>query len=463
MSLYCKPVSIAITAVLFALLLFSCTSDIEPPPYPPDEELGSSSDVGEHSSSSIVLEYSSSSPTQIILSSSSKQSSSSIVAGSSSSYGLTEPQFGSSSSQGIKSSSSLQGGTGQTKGNVFTDTRDGKEYGFEFATDGKIWMSENLNYSRDNTLGWCYGVDINGANPHRDSTTCDNGYGRLYEWSVAMDGNSLQGLCPNEWHIPSVAEWSGWVGSNKIQSAFYIYPGNYNLNTKYPVGWKERDESGFYWTSSGNSYFTGFWDRSLCKSTNPTCIVEAGTGALATDRFSIRCMADEDIKFSCGTNTYSPYTSFCAADNLVYPKCGGKEYNPETKSCCDGKEYDLATHECVNGALNRVNVNVDYMITCNDYRDISCRRTVILQASECVGVEVIDYKDQFDLFTVGFYCQPSAGYYSSSYQVSVDGTTKSFSGTSLITLKKIQVGYNDLGILCFVGGVPSIECRGPDR
>jgi len=274
-------------------------------------------------------------------SSSSKQSSSSSVAGS-------------SSSQGIKSSSSSQA-VGQGDGNVFTDPRDGKKYKFEVATDGKIWMSENLNYSRDNTLGYCYGVDINGANPHRDSTTCNNGYGRLYEWTVAMDGKSSQGLCPNGWHIPSTAEWSSVVsdGAKKMSNDFYIYPGNYNLNTAYPpIGWKERDKSGFYWTSSGNSYFTGFFNE------YGTEWVQAQTGATIMDNYSVRCLSDEKYKFLCGTVEYSPLTHFCSGTEIL-PLCGGKEYKPATEFCsgtnvyslCSGKTYNPSTQECVGTTL----------------------------------------------------------------------------------------------------------------
>jgi len=181
-------------------------------------------------------------------------------------------------------------------GNVFVDQRDCKTYKYEIASNGRIWMSENLNYSRNNTLGFCYGVDIDGANPHQDAAGCNSGYGRIYEWAVAIDGNSPQGLCPSGWHIPTTAEWStviaGETAARKMSSGFYIYPGNYNLNSEYPpIGWKEKDKSGFYWTGSGNSYFTGFWNGPASNySSSP--FEEASSGAGSLEKFSVRCIAD---------------------------------------------------------------------------------------------------------------------------------------------------------------------------
>jgi hypothetical protein len=139
---------------------------------------------------------------------------------------------------------------------------------------------------------------------------------------------------------------------------FYIYPRNYNLNTKYPaVGWKDRDTSGFYWTSSENGYFTGFWEGTPCKS--GSCLVEAQTGASATDSWSVRCVANDDFKLSCGTGSYAPATQFCSG-STVYTLCGGKSYNPSTQFCsgtaahplCDGNTYNPSTQECVGTTLH---------------------------------------------------------------------------------------------------------------
>jgi uncharacterized protein (TIGR02145 family) len=255
----------------------------------------------EGSSSSVEMDYPSSS--SVVPSSSSVEPSSSSALPSSSSVALSsssaEPSSSSaepSSSSEVKSSSSS---SSSEASNVFIDQRDGKEYKFETAPNGKIWMSENLNYSRNNTLGYCYGVDINGANPHQNASGCDNGYGRIYEWSVAMDGNSPQGLCPDGWHMPTVDEWSSitdnptYCGSIDMSNNFCISAGNYNTNSQYPpLGWKERDYSGFYWTSSGYAYFAGLWHCSPTSNPSSGGCMDVQNSGTEGGYFSVRCLQD---------------------------------------------------------------------------------------------------------------------------------------------------------------------------
>ncbi len=217
----------------------------------------------------------------------------------------------SSSSAGVPSSSSNLLGISSSSssislicpsatGNVFVDPRDCQEYKYEVAPNGKIWMSDNLNYSKDNTLGYCWGVDIDDINPHQDAPGCNNGYGRVYEYAVAIDGNPPQGLCPPGWHIPSTVEWSYVISEEmgrayrKMSSDFYIYAGNYNVNSEYPpLGWKDKGKSGFYWTSNGNSYYTGFWQGPDSNyPSNP--FEEAQTTTIGgQEKFSVRCISNE--------------------------------------------------------------------------------------------------------------------------------------------------------------------------
>jgi uncharacterized protein (TIGR02145 family) len=77
----------------------------------------------------------------------------------------------------------------------------------------QTWMAENLDYTLDSS--WCY----EGA-----ADSCVK-YGRLYTWAPLMgladSCNSVscstlvtvehQGICPNEWHVPSDTEWSALV------------------------------------------------------------------------------------------------------------------------------------------------------------------------------------------------------------------------------------------------------------
>jgi uncharacterized protein (TIGR02145 family) len=182
-------------------------------------------------------------------------------------------------------------------GDEFIDSRDGKRYKFEVAPNGRVWMNENLNYSNNNTLGYCYGVDIKGEDSHRNTSGCDNGYGRTYEWTTAIDNNSPQGLCPAGWHIPSKEEWSSITNNIDMSSQcwhinmsynFCVLAGNYG-NPIYPMyssiyAWKERNENGFYWTSSGSTYFAGLWGCNC---------VEVQNDDVSEEYFSIRCIMDE--------------------------------------------------------------------------------------------------------------------------------------------------------------------------
>ena len=62
----------------------------------------------------------------------------------------------------------------------------------------QCWLKENLNYETANS--WCY---------DNNSTNCET-YGRLYTWSAAMNGSTTpgaQGICPDGWHIPTLADF----------------------------------------------------------------------------------------------------------------------------------------------------------------------------------------------------------------------------------------------------------------
>jgi uncharacterized protein (TIGR02145 family) len=85
------------------------------------------------------------------------------------------------------------------------DARDSKTYKkVEIGT--QTWMAENLDYDiPGNTTDVC-----NSNLP----TNCAK-YGRLYNWSTAMNNSAssiavpseVQGICPSGWHIPSNGEW----------------------------------------------------------------------------------------------------------------------------------------------------------------------------------------------------------------------------------------------------------------
>jgi len=184
----------------------------------------------------------------------------------------------------------------------FFDERDGKHYKYDVLINNDnfieiIIMKENLNYSRNNTLGYCYGEDMDGTNPHKDGIGCDNGYGRVYEWNVAMDGNSLQDLCPKGWRIPNLVEWntinSILRNNNRQGSAFFgILSGNYNLDSQYPpLGWKERDVSGFAWANNSDKSFVWYGYDDLSIDTYMWMDPQTSDYAVKA-HFPIRCITD---------------------------------------------------------------------------------------------------------------------------------------------------------------------------
>lgn len=193
----------------------------------------------------------------------------------------------------------------------FADIRDGKTY--KSVTIGsQTWMAENLNYS-DSTKTpslkgkmWCYG-DI--------AANC-NVAGGLYTWAAAIDSVKLyedsgreydgsfsipdmsQGICPDEWHLPSYEEWRILIetvgGTDDAVSVL-----------KSKTGWNENgngvDSYGFsaipagYRNSNGEFIYAGYY--TYFRSADPNYYVSlyhyydarnfgAGYG------FSIRCIKD---------------------------------------------------------------------------------------------------------------------------------------------------------------------------
>jgi len=164
------------------------------------------------------------------------------------------------------------------------DSRDGKTYK-TVVIGPQVWMAENLNYSgTDNNIGLC-GSSYRLVN---SGSYCDV-YGRLYKWDEAMNGTAsssgnpseVQGICPEDWHIPSDDEWiqlADYVGGNagaklKAASGWYYADGNgtndYGFsalaggrgepstsasNYTYDVG-----ESGYWWSATEYDRYSAYY------------------------------------------------------------------------------------------------------------------------------------------------------------------------------------------------------------
>ncbi|GBU20245.1 hypothetical protein R80B4_00121 [Fibrobacteres bacterium R8-0-B4] len=164
-------------------------------------------------------------------------------------------------------------GGGGVDVDTFIDVRDGKAYR-AVTIGGKRWMAENLNYDTASGTGsWCYGDN---------SSNCST-YGRLYNWTTAMNGSSssntnpsgVRGVCPVGWHLPSRVEWralaiaaggtgdygNGGTAGKKLKSTTGWYSSG-NGTDEYgfsalPGGYRYSDGSfgnvgnyGFWWTAT---------------------------------------------------------------------------------------------------------------------------------------------------------------------------------------------------------------------
>ncbi|GBU24654.1 hypothetical protein R83H12_01288 [Fibrobacteria bacterium R8-3-H12] len=138
---------------------------------------------------------------------------------------------------------------------------------------GKVWMAENLNYNASGSK--CY---------NNQDSYCDQ-YGRLYNWSTAMDlpgcgygtscssqiGAKHRGICPSGWHIPSNADWDKlmrYVDGSTGTSSPYDSPtaGRYlKARSGWNSGGNGDDTYGFaalpggYGGSDGNFGYAGYY------------------------------------------------------------------------------------------------------------------------------------------------------------------------------------------------------------
>ena len=207
-----------------------------------------------------------------------------------------------SSSSETSVSSSSRDTTYNAEKNTLTDTRDGQVYRTVTIGD-QVWMAENLNFETDSS--YCY----------NDSAKYCAKYGRLYEWSAAMDA------CPSGWHLPDTAEWKtllAAVGGDSI------------------AGMKLKSTSG--WNSDGNGTddfgFTvlpaGGWDNKMFEGEAAGFWSSVGYGNYAA---AIRLLADAFAVRLISGRTYVGHSVRCVK---------GSEYDATAntlKDLRDGKVY----------------------------------------------------------------------------------------------------------------------------
>lgn len=174
---------------------------------------------------------------------------------------------------------------------VITDY-DGNKYATKRIGE-QVWMVENLNSIHDSkgrkVKRICY--DLIREN-------CDK-YGGLYAWDdlrVNEEADSLQGICPDGWHIPDDTEWALLIENlGGADSAAYLmrfdtslfniqYAGNYHNRLR---NYNYLDRIAYFWTSSSFST-TAAWMRMIGrKNVNVNRSTVPKTYCL-----SVRCIKD---------------------------------------------------------------------------------------------------------------------------------------------------------------------------
>ncbi len=198
-------------------------------------------------------------------------------------------------------------------GEPIIDVRDQQIYN-TVEIGGQCWFAENLN------IGSMINGSTNQTNNSviekycydNDPANCEI-YGGLYQWDEMMQySTNNQGICPDEWHLPSDAEW--------FTLENYIDP---NINNPNLTGWRGTD-CGLKMLEGGSSGFEGLlsgykdWDspeflmmgeRTYFRSTtiysSPYSWYRAlennnlqvyRNSATKTYGFSVRCLRDEITK-----------------------------------------------------------------------------------------------------------------------------------------------------------------------
>ena len=215
---------------------------------------------------------------------------------------------------------------------------DGNVYN-TVAIGSQCWMKENLRSTHyaDNTPIPAGDTENSCTEPYRYALMNDEAnvpvYGYLYNWPAVMHGASssytipsgVQGICPDGWHVPSVAEWTQLTTFVSSQSQYVCGDDNRNIaksladtarwtfcgnncaigsdlssnnatgfsvipvgNRVYSSGFQNFGAYGFFWTCTEiyESTTSFFYQFSFCDP-------RVDNGSLSRDvGYSVRCVKD---------------------------------------------------------------------------------------------------------------------------------------------------------------------------
>jgi uncharacterized protein (TIGR02145 family) len=105
----------------------------------------------------------------------------------------------------------------------------------------QCWFKENLQYDNGcSSAVWVNSTDVGWCGCYDNSSSNCTTYGRLYQWSAAMNGDTAegsQGLCPEGWHIPTHPEFTTLERAVCTTNCVTNFPDNYST-----TGWRGTDE-----------------------------------------------------------------------------------------------------------------------------------------------------------------------------------------------------------------------------
>ena len=179
---------------------------------------------------------------------------------------------------------------------TLTDSRDGQTYR-TVKIGNQVWMAENLNFETDSS--YCY----------NDSAEYCAKYGRLYEWSAAMEA------CPSGWHLPDTAEWRTLLdaaGGDSIAGTML----------KSTSGWNSdgngTDDFGFTVLPAGG------WDNKMFEGEAAGFWSSVGYGNYAA---AIRLLADTFAVRLISGRTYVGHSVRCVKGSATAPKSSSSSEN----------------------------------------------------------------------------------------------------------------------------------------
>ncbi len=233
---------------------------------------------------------------------------------------------------------------------------DGNEYQ-TIRIGCECWFAENLKtYSENSSY---YGEDA-----------ANNAFGKLYPWSDAVGSNNeeratmlgttyIQGICPNGWAIPTVAQYmtmmnvAGSAEDVKSDDENAWLPGEIGTNTS---GFAAMG-AGFF---EGTQYqrlrgYTDFWTADL-NASNST-VAKATELRIGCDdlviidknklnKLSVRCVRVEPVEpeeFTCGVSTVKDANGNTYSTVLIGEQCWTKS-NLRAKKYADGSFISNTTY-----------------------------------------------------------------------------------------------------------------------